>query len=140
MATSASAFSIALRSRLEDMSFRQDAEDDVEAKRASFASRMRLHALDVTRRMDEEEQAVTVDRRGRLRRMKRGKRPTVVAPFVEAEHGQTMQWSRMLLIDGQPIGYVLAPAGAVHFDRRPPRPHPPGQGDDFRRYDGEGDG
>ena len=25
-------------------------------------------------------------------------------------------------LTGQPIGYVLAPVGAVHFDRRPPRP------------------
>ena len=72
--------------------------------------------------------------------MERDNRPTVVAPFVKAEHGENMQWSKMLLICGQPTGYVLAPVVAVHFDRRHPRPHPPGQGDDLGRDDGEGDG
>ena len=101
-----SPFSIALRNRLQDLSLRQDTEVDEEAKRATLARRVRLYALAVTRRIDEEEEVRTVDRRGRLRRTRRKKRPTVAD-----ESGAPQQWSRLLLEDGRAIGYVLAPVG-----------------------------
>ena len=121
MATSSSTFgspfSIALRNRLQDLALRQDAEVDDEAKRVILALRMRLYALALTRRIDDEEEAN--GRGGTWSRRK--KRPTV------EEDGATKQWSRLLLGDGRPIGYVLAPVGDQyrggrgrrHLPRRP---------------------
>ena len=62
---------------------------------------MRLYTLALTRRIDDEEEAN--GRGGKWSRRK--KRPTV------EEYGATKQWSRLLLGDGRPIGYVLAPVG-----------------------------
>jgi len=121
MATSSSTigspFSLALHNRLQDLALRQDAEVDDEAKRAILALRMRLYTLALTRRIDDEEEAN--GRGGTWPRRKR--RPTV------EEYGATTQWSRLLLGDGRPIGYVLAPVGDQcrggrgrrHLPRRP---------------------
>ena len=100
--TIGSPFSLALHNRLQDLALRQDAEVDDEAKRAIHALRMRLYALALTRRIDDEEEAN--GRWGKWSRRK--KRPT-----VEPEEGATKQWSRLLLEDGVPIGHVLANVG-----------------------------
>ena len=109
-----SPFSIALRNRLQYLSLRQDMEVDEEAKRATLALRMRLYALDATRRIDDE--AEEKGRGGKWSRRK--KRPTV------EEKGATKHWSRLLLEDGRPIGYVLTPVGDQYRGgsgrRRPP--------------------
>ena len=97
-----SPFSIALRNRLQDLSLHQDTEVDEEAKRALLARRVRLYALAVTRRIEDEAEAE--GRGGKWSRRK--KRPT-----VEGESGAQHHWARLLLEDGRPIGYVLAPVG-----------------------------
>jgi len=97
-----SPFSIALRNRLEYLSLRQDTEVDEETKRATLARRVRLYALAVTRRIEDEAEAE--GRGGTWARRK--KRPTVAD-----ERGAKHQWSRLLLEDGRAIGYVLAPVG-----------------------------
>ena len=97
-----SPFSIALRNRLQDLSLRQDTEVDEEAKRATLARRVRLYALAVTKRIEDEAEAK--GRGGKLSRRK--KRPT-----LEDERGAQQQWARLLLQDGRAIGYVLAPVG-----------------------------
>ena len=98
-----SPFSIALRNRLQYLPLQVWRK---ETKRAILARRVRFKAFAVTRRIDEEEEVRTVDRRGRLRRTRRKKRPTVAD-----ESGAPQQWSRLLLEDGRAIGYVLAPVG-----------------------------
>ena len=100
--TLSSPFSIALRNRLQDLSLRQETEVDEEAKRALLARRVRLYALAVTRRIEDEAEAE--GRGGKWSRRK--KRPT-----VEGESGAQHHWARLLLEDGRPIGYVLAPVG-----------------------------
>ena len=52
-----SPFSIALRNRLQDLSLRQDMEVDEGAKRATLAHRVRLYALAVTKRIEDEAEA-----------------------------------------------------------------------------------
>ena len=99
--TIGSPFALALHNRLQDLALRQDAEGDDEAKRAILALRMRLYTLALTRRIDDEEEAN--GRGGTWSRRK--KRPTV------EEKGATKQWSRLLLEDGRPMGYVLTPVG-----------------------------
>ena len=97
-----SPFACALRKRLEDLALRQEEEVDDEAKRAILVLRMRLYTLALTRRIDDEEEA---NGRGATW-PRRKKRPT-----VEGESGAQHHWARLLLEDGRPIGYVLAPVG-----------------------------